>query len=64
MTTIRINHIRAANLCTRGARHWFEQKGLSWQEFLAEGLPADQVRALNDPLADRVIAAAEKDAQA
>jgi len=43
-----------------GARDWFESHGLSWTDFLENGLPTDQIRALNDPLGNRVIAFAEK----
>lgn len=56
---VRVHHIRAARLCMRGARNWFAQHGLDWNDFLTNGLPADAVRALNDPFADRTLAAAE-----
>lgn len=45
----------------KGARPWFASHGLSWSDFLANGIHADRLRVLNDALADRVIAAAEKE---
>lgn len=56
---IRVEHIRGSKLCMGGAREWFESHGLSWNDFLENGLPKETLVALNDPLADRVIAFAE-----
>lgn len=60
MTQVYVRHVRAAGICCRGARAWFaRQEGLSWQTFLAEGYPADTLRACGCAICDRVIAAAE-----
>lgn len=56
---ITVGHIRGSKLCMSGAREWFESHNLSWSDFLENGLPKETIAALNDPLADRVIAFAE-----
>lgn len=61
MTIVRIHHIRAADLCTRGARAWFQSHGLSWREFLEHGMCADKLDATGDALALKVTAIARED---
>lgn len=61
MITVRVEHIRNAGVCMRGARKWFELRGLSWSEFLSNGMPIDQVEALDDAFANRVAAAAREE---
>lgn len=53
-SVIRMKHIRSAKLCSRGARQWFEDHGLSWQSFLDEGVPVAEVLPLGDAFATRV----------
>lgn len=55
---VRISHVRAAKLCTKGARNWFETYGFSWSDFLANGKAVEELEATNDPLAFRVTAIA------
>lgn len=57
-----VRHIRAASLCTGGARDWFKRRGWSWPEFLVNGRPASDFIATKDPLALRMVAAAMKEA--
>lgn len=56
---VRAKHIRGAQLCMSGARGWFESYGLSWADFLENGITVEQLRALNDPLGNRVADFAE-----
>ncbi len=56
-----MRHIRAAELCSGGARRWFESHGLNWSDFLTSGVEEDVLVALKDSLADRVIAVARKE---
>jgi hypothetical protein len=56
-----MRHIRAANLCSKGSRAWFLRHGLSWTDFLRDGVPAATLTATGDPLAARAVAAAEKE---
>lgn len=53
--TITMEHVRAARMCSRGARAFFERHGLDWQRFLAEGLPAEQIEATGDAMALKVV---------
>ena len=60
---VHMRHVRAANLCSRGGRAWFHHHGLSWTDFLRDGIPAATLRATGDALAARAVSAAEKEAQ-
>ncbi len=59
---VKVKHVRAASLCTGGARRWFTSRGLDWNEFLTNGLPASVIGQFDDPIAARAIEEAEKDA--
>lgn len=62
MTVARIKHIRTAGYCSSGARRWFQQQGLSWQDFLANGLPVEFLDTLDDHMANEVARIAREDA--
>lgn len=53
-----MKHVRAANLCSRGARHWFAQRGWDWNDFLTNGIDEEALIATGDPYALRVVEAA------
>lgn len=53
--TVTMEHVRAARMCSRGARAFFERHGLDWQRFLTEGLPAEQIEATGDAMALKVV---------
>ena len=55
---VTVQDLRAAKLCFQGARPWLARHGLSWQEFLANGIEAETLEATGDALALRVIAQA------
>lgn len=59
--TVRISHVRKAELCASGARRWFNSYGFSWSDFLQNGKPADELEATGDPLALKVVAIARED---
>lgn len=59
---IYVRHIRAAKLCTNGARPWFEEHNLDWNAFLRDGISADTIRQLDDGISNRALAAAEAEA--
>lgn len=66
---VHMRHVRGkgefgADLCTRGARAWFDTNGLDFREFLDNGLPVEKLEALGDALADRVCAAARREHEA
>lgn len=52
---ITINDVRLAGHCAQGARAWFDGHGLDFRAFLRDGIPARQVIAMGDGLADQVI---------
>lgn len=62
MMMVRIDHIRAANFCRRGAQAWFKKYNLSWAEFLENGLPVETIEATGDALAFRVAAIVRQEA--
>lgn len=51
---VKMEHVRAARMCSRGARAFFRRHGLDWEVFLREGLPAEKVEATGDAMAIRV----------
>jgi hypothetical protein len=55
---VTVQDLRAARLCFQGSRPWLARHGLSWQEFLANGIEAEALEATGDALAKRVIAQA------
>lgn len=59
---VTIAHLRAAKMCSREPRKWFERYGLSWSEFVTNGIPASQLRATGDSLCEPVIKVAEEEA--
>jgi hypothetical protein len=50
--------VRAANMCSGGARYFFKRNGLDWQDFLRNGIPAKTLIELGDPMALQVVEAA------
>lgn len=51
---------RAAGLCVAGSRTWATRYNLDFRDFLKNGLPESVLAELNDPFADRAIAAAHR----
>ena len=58
---VRMEHLRLANLCSRGARMWFARMGLDYVLFLKEGYPASTLEATGDALALRVCRVAREE---
>ncbi len=59
---VHMRHIRAANQCSGGGRDYFKRYGLSWSDFLANGIEASILISHNDPLSAPAIAAAQEEA--
>lgn len=57
---IRMKHVRAANLCSRGAREWFRRYGLDYNVFLTEGYPESVILGTGDALGRIVVDTAHK----
>ena len=54
----RVKHIRAAGLCSKGSRAWFLKHRLDWPAFLRDGIPAETLEEINDPMGNAVARAA------
>lgn len=59
---VHMRHVRAAKLCSDGGRTYFKKYGLSWSDFLKDGIEASVLIAHNDPLSARAVAAAQEEA--
>lgn len=53
--TIRMRDIRAAKMCSSGARQFFERHNLDWSGFLKNGIEAEKLLATGDAMARRVV---------
>lgn len=47
--------IRAAKLCSNGARGFFKRHNLDWNKFLSEGIAEEELLATGDANALRVV---------
>jgi hypothetical protein len=56
---VTIQDLRTARYCLAGVRPWFRRHGFAWQDFLANGIEADRLRATDDALVIPVIQVAE-----
>lgn len=52
---VRMEHVRAARMCSRGARAFFARHNLDWQTFIKDGLPAEVIAATGDAMALQVV---------
>lgn len=52
---VRMEHVRAARMCSRGARAFFARHNLDWQTFIKDGLPAEVIAATGDGMALQVV---------
>jgi hypothetical protein len=59
VTRVTIQDLRDARYCLAGVRPWFRRHGFEWQDFLAHGIAADDLRATGDALVEPVIRIAE-----
>jgi hypothetical protein len=55
MTRVTMRHIRAAKLCRRGTKAFFERHDLDWIDFLKNGIEAEKLAATGDAMALRVV---------
>ena len=62
VVTVLPAHIRACGLCMGGARQWFARHGLSWSDFVTDGVAVETIEATGDALGMRVAATAREDA--
>lgn len=55
LVLVKMEHVRAARMCSKGARAFFARHQLDWQTFLKEGLPAEVLEATGDAMALQVV---------
>lgn len=46
-------HLSALKYCARGSREFFNKHGLSWAEFLRNGIERDRLYNTNDAMAQK-----------
>lgn len=54
-------HLLSAKICSKGARGWWKSHGLNWSDFLANGIPAQELEKIDDVRVNQVIEVAKKD---
>lgn len=52
-------HLRAARICAKGARSWWDLQGFDYSDFRTNGILASTLTATGDALALKVVAIAE-----
>lgn len=60
-----LRHLRAVkpkSICHSGARSWWESKGLSWSDFISNGIDGQTLLDTKDANAVRVVRIAEQEA--
>lgn len=58
---IYMRHVRSAKICSSGARQFLNVHGISWQDFLQNGVEADVLLAMNNAQVNQVVEAAKKE---
>lgn len=58
---VKLHHVRAAGLCASGLRAWAHAHAFDIRR-LRQGVPASEIEAMHDALADRVVACARREA--
>lgn len=57
-----IRHIRQVSHCSRGARDFFHNHNLNWQDFLENGIKSSILEEIDDYMARQVVDCAKKEA--
>ena len=56
---VRMVHVRAAGMCSSGARVFCERHNIDWADFLKNGIEVEKLIGIDDELLKQVIKAAE-----
>lgn len=59
---VRVEHLRKARMCSRGARAWAQRYGIDYVKFLHDGVPASELEATGDALGMKLAAVAREEA--
>ena len=52
---VTMRDVRAARMCSKGAREFFSRHNMDWNKFLREGLPASEFERTGDAMALQVV---------
>ena len=52
---IYMKDVRASGMCVTGARKWFKLVGLDFKAFLDNGIAVEELKLVNDAMANKVI---------
>ena len=52
---VTMRDLRAAKYCGRGARKFFEERGMDWSKFIREGISAEELKKTGDAMALYVV---------
>lgn len=52
--------LTTCGLCARGSARWLKQHGLSWREFVSDGIPEEKLAGIADPRLPALLAAARR----
>ena len=55
--------IRAAKMCSRGARQFFDRHGLDWSDFVRNGVLIEIIEKIDDAMAQQVVGVAREQRQ-
>ena len=58
--TITMRDIRAAKMCSRGARQFFDRHGLDWGDFIRNGVLIEIIEKIDDAMARQVVEVARE----
>lgn len=54
-------HLAVLRYCSRGSREFFQKHGLSWIDFLKNGVDRKTLESMNDAMADKAIKIADEE---
>jgi hypothetical protein len=54
-TTVTLQDMRLIKYCARGSRKFAIKHGLSWQDFITNGIPLDKLESTNDAMALKLV---------
>lgn len=60
---VTMSHVRAAGLCARGAKKWFDRHDLDFRTFLTTGYPVEVIEATGDELGHKVAQVSRAEAE-
>ena len=60
MTLVTVSDLRKGGYCVSGAKRWFEAHDLDFRDFVKNGIDAEVVRPIGDPMSQRCIEIAEE----